>query len=339
MSTIGATVPTLLDVAKLRDPDGKTARIVELLAQENPVLDDMSWKEGNLVTGDRTTVRTGEPTVMYRRINEGIVRSKSTTAQVDEGAAELAGFSEVDRKLAILSGDIGAFRLSESRAFLSSMSKAATLGIFYGNATTTPQSFTGLTPRYNSLSGTTGENIVEGGGTGSDNASIWLVSWSPETITGIYPKGTKAGLSHNDATTNKATGADGYPVGDTLYDASSNPYLGYRDHYEWNLGLSVKDWRYAVRIANIDMSNQRAFSSAANIIRLMTIARERIPGNMGRLVWYMPRSLKTALRIQTSERSNVWLTQEQVAGKRVLVFDDAPVHGVDQLLETEARVT
>ena len=62
-----ATLPTkagavtLTDFAKSIDPDGRLAAVIELLNQNNQCLQDILWKEGNLPTGHRTTVRTGLP--------------------------------------------------------------------------------------------------------------------------------------------------------------------------------------------------------------------------------------------------------------------------------------
>lgn len=342
MAVLGASVATLVDIAKRLDPDGKIARIAEVLNASNEVLDDMLWIEGNLPTGDRTTVRTGLPAVAFRRINEGVPRSKSLVAQVDEGAAMLEGFAEVDRKLAILSGDIAQYRLSESAAFFESMNQTMASTVFYGNALATPKQFTGLAPRYNSLSGVTGKNIIDGGGTSTTNRSIWLVVWGDQTIRGIYPKNSKAGLFHEDATSNSSGAGDGFPVGDVLYDASGNPYMGYRDHYEWNCGLSVRDWRYAVRIANVDRTTLvKDAASGADVIDLMVQALENVQStSMGgtKAAFYVSRSVRSFLRRQMVNHKNVLLNMDEVAGQHVLTFDGIPVRRVDALNVDEARV-
>lgn len=340
MAVLGASVATLVDIAKRLDPGGKFARIAEVLNASNEVLDDMMWMEGNLPTGDRTTVRTGLPAVAFRRLNEGVPRSKSLVAQIDEGAAMLEGFAEVDRKLAILSGDIAQYRLSESAAFFESMNQTMASTLFYGNANASPKQFTGLAPRYNSLSGITAPNIIDGGGAGSTNRSIWLVVWGDQTIRGIYPKGSKAGLFHEDATANTASSGDGFPVGDVLYDASGNPYMGYRDHYEWNCGLSVRDWRYAVRIANVDRTTLTKDASAgADIIDLMVQALELVQSTTnGKAAFYVSRSTRSFLRRQMVNHKNVLLNMEDVAGKHVLTFDGISVRRTDALNVDEARV-
>ena len=80
MATLAQSVLTLADWAKRLDPDGKVPAIVEMLSQTNEVLADMLFKEGNLPTGERTTIRTGLPSVYWRLLNQGVAPSKSTTA-------------------------------------------------------------------------------------------------------------------------------------------------------------------------------------------------------------------------------------------------------------------
>lgn len=341
MATIGNSVATLVDVARQLDPDGKIARVAELLNQSNAVLDDILWKEGNLPTGDRTTVRTGLPAVSFRALNEGVPRSKSTVSQYDEGAAMLEGFSEVDRKEAILSGNVARFRLNEQLAFFESMNQTMASYLFYGNAATTPKAFTGLGPRYASLSGTTGSQIIDCGGTGADNLSIWLVVWGENSVRGIYPKGSKAGLFHEDVS-DVTIASDGYATGTVLYDAGGNPYMGYRDHYEWNCGLSVKDWRFAARAANIDRSDlSKDASTGADLQDIFIQLAERVQSlDMGgtKAAFYAPRIVNTMLRRQLVNKKNGFLSWEEIGGRKVMTFDGIPIRRVDALNVNEARV-
>lgn len=340
MAVLGNSVVTLVDIAKRLDPDGKIARIAELLNQENEVLDDIAWVEGNLPTGDRTTVRAGLPGVSFRALNEGVPRSKSQVSQFDEGAAMLEGFSEVDRKEAILSGDVSNYRLSEGAAFMEAMNQTFTTNLFYGNAAASPKAFTGFAPRFNAISGntTTGQNIIDAGGTGTDNYSVWLVVWDPMKVRGIYPKGTKAGLFHEDAS-DVSTATDGFPRGTVLYDASGNPYMGYRDHFEWNCGLSIKDYRYVIRIANIDRSDlSKDYATGADLQDLLIQAAERVQNLNGRAAFYAPRVITGMLRRQLVNKKNGFLSWDEIGGRKVLSFDGIPIRRVDALNVNEARV-
>jgi len=182
MAAIGANVLTLVDFAKRLDPDGKTASVAELLSQRNEILDDMLWMEGNLPTGHRTTQRVALPTVSTRALNEGVAPSKSETMQIDEACAIIEGWSEVDKDLAELNGNTGAFRLSEAMAFFEALNQKQSQLLFYGNSSTSPKDFNGFATRYNSLSGNAASNVITGGGSGSDNSSIWLAVWGANTV-------------------------------------------------------------------------------------------------------------------------------------------------------------
>jgi hypothetical protein len=330
MATLTSLNPTLIDVAKRTDPDGKIDKIVELLAETNEVLDDMTFLEGNLPTGHRTTIRSGLPSATWRRLNYGVQPSKSTTVQVTDSCGMLEAYAEVDKALADLNGNSAEFRLSEDRAFIESMNISMSDTLFYGDTGTDPEKFMGLTPRFSSSSAENGQNILTGGGSAgqTDTQSIWLVVWGPNTVHGIYPKGSQAGLQHRD-------------LGEvTLMDSASpaGRYQGYRTHYKWDIGLTVRDWRYIVRVRNIDLSDLViGAGSGANLVDLMVQAAE-IPPNLslGRAVFYCSRTIRAWLRRQILAKSNVNLTFDTVAGKRVLAFDGIPVKRCDSLVNETA---
>ena len=321
---------TYLDIMNRLGPDDKIAAIIEMLNQTNEILDDMESSEGNLVTGHKSIIRTGLPSATWRLLNYGVQPSKSQTTSVTDTTGMLEAYAEVDKELADLNGNTSSFRLSEDKAFLESMNQSMSETLFYGNTAINPERFTGLAPRYSALSTDdteSGYNVIDAGGVGTDNTSIWLVVWGPETIFGLYPKGSVAGFKHQD-------------LGEvTLEDAAGGLYQGYRSHYQWKIGLCVRDWRYAVRIANIDWSATTTDTLAPDLVKFMIDAIEMIPNlSMGRPVFYMRREIRTALRHQIRTDSNVNLTVDTVAGKRVVSFDEIPVKRVDQLIKTEARV-
>jgi len=330
MATLASNVATLADHAKRLDPDGKVPMIVELLRQRNTILDDMLWKEGNLPTGHRTTVRTGLPTVTARRLNEGVVPSKSTTAQIDEQCAMFEAISEVDADLVKLNGNDAGFRLSEASAFIEAMNQTMAQTLFYGNAGITPEYFTGFAPRYASLSGTNSQNILSAGGAGSDNTSIWLIAWGENTVSGIYPKGSKAGLIHEDL---------GEQMIQTGVGIGTGRMKAFIDRWQWKCGLAVRDWRYAVRIANIDVSNLVTESGAADLIKLMIKAIHRLPDlSSGRPVFYCNRTVREMLDIQALTKAAYQLNIDNVDGKPVTKFRGIRIETCDQILETESVV-
>jgi len=330
MATLAANNPTLLDVSKRLDPDGKIDTIVELLNQTNEVLTDMSWVEGNLPTGHKTTVRTGLPTPTWRKLYGGVQPTKSTTAQITDSCGMLEAYAEVDKALADLNGNTAAFRLSEDAAHIEAIAQEHASTLFYGNEGTEPEAFTGLAPRYNSLSAQNADNIIDAfSGSGGDLTSIWLCVWGPQTGFGIYPKGSQGGLQMSDKGQVTIENVDG----------AGGRMEGYRTHYRWDAGLTVRDWRYFVRIANIDISELGTIANTKNLVNWMVQASERIPSfGKGRAVFYMNRTLREKLRLGILERVSSNLTWETVEGKRVMTFDDIPVRRTDALIKTETRV-
>jgi hypothetical protein len=248
--------------------------------------------------------------------------------QVKDSLGMLETYAEVDKALADLNGNSAAWRLSEDYAFIEGMNKTMASTLFYGDTGVDPEKFMGLAPRYNSTAAQNGSNIIKAGGSGADNTSVWLIVWGPNTCHGLYPKGSQAGLQARDLGE------------DTLTDAAGGRYQGYRTHYKWDMGLTLRDWRYVVRICNIDLSDlTKNASTGADLIDLMIQALEIIPNmSMGRPVFYCSRTVRSFLRRQILNKNNVNLTFENVSGERVLSFDGVPVRKTDALLETEAVV-
>ena len=339
MATLSTSNLTLADWAKRSDPDGRVPIVAELLSQSNEILEDCVFKEGNLPTGERVVIRTGLPSVYWRALNQGIPNSKSTTAQVDEACGILEARSEVDKDLAMLNGNTAQFRLSEDTAFLEAMNQTQAETMFYGNPGTDPKKFLGLAPRYGSLSADNSVNVLSAGGSGSDNASVYLVVWGDQTVYCPFPKGSKAGLTHED-------------LGEqTVYNSDGTRLQAFATRYQWKNGLVVKDWRYVVRICNIDISDlaagssTQAASASTALIKLMTKALYKIPNMaMGRAAFYMNRTVHSGLSIAALDKSqSVLAIQEGLSqfgtAQSYLSFLGVPLRRVDALLTSEAAVS
>ena len=334
MTVLTATHPTIVDVAKRLDPGGKIDTIAELLNQRNEVLNDAVWIEANETTSHVSTVRTGLPSVTWRKIYGFVQPSKSTTVQVRDNTGMLEAYAEVDKALADLNGNTAAFRFSEELSFIEAMNEEQADTIFYGNEGTEPEAFTGLTPRYNSLAAANGQNIINAAGD-SDRTSVWLVGWGPNTVHCIYPKGSKAGLQ----TTDKGV-VTIESLGNSV--ASAGRMEAYRTHYRWDSGLVLRDWRYVVRIANIDQAAlTKNAATGADLIDLMTRSLDTIESTNGvRPAFYMNRTLLSVLRRQIVNKvAGSTLSVDMVAGKQVVSFAGIPVRRVDRLVSGESAVS
>ena len=340
MAVLSNTNLTLADWAKRTDPEGRVPVIAELLSQSNEILEDCVFKEGNLPTGERVVIRTGLPAVYWRALNQGIPNSKSQTAQVDEACGILEARSEVDKDLAMLNGNTAQFRLSEDVAFLEAMNQTQAATMFYGNPAIEPKSFLGLAARYSALTGSNNsQNVISAGGSGSDNTSVYLVVWGDNTVYCPFPKGSTAGLMHED-------------LGEqTVYNSDGTRLQAYATRYQWKNGLVVKDWRYVVRICNIDISDlqssttTQASNTSTQLVKCMARALYRIPNMaMGRAAFYMNRTVHAGLSIQAMDRSQNVLAVNQGLSQfgtpySWLSFLGVPCRRVDQLINTEAVVS
>lgn len=344
MAVQGSGVTTLIDVLTELAPDGKQLDIAEVLTQKNAILEDMHWEEGNLATGHKDGMRTVLPNPSFRALNAGVPVTKAGSTPVEETCALLEDFSQVDRELAIMSGNVDAYRLKQARPHVEGMSNKQAQTLFYGNAAVNPLEYTGFAARFNTGDEATDNaatQVIDAGGTGSDLRSIWLVGWGPDSVFGIYPKNTRGGLDHEDATNASGEGAHGFPAAARLLDENGNSYMGYADHWIWRCGLFIKDWRYVVRIANIDLSAITLDkSSGPNLEDLMIQAEERLESTSGvRPVFYLPRELNTYMRRQINAEKAANTSWEEVGGKRLMMFGDTPIRRTDALNVSEAQVT
>jgi len=339
MATIGNTVATYADVAKRLDPSGKIAKIFEVLNRYNPVVKDMLVLECNDGTGHKTTVRTGIPLATWRLLNYGVPRVKSTTAAVRDATGMLEVYAECDKALADLSGNADEYRASEAAPIMEGMTQQMAQTFFYGNVATNPERFQGIASRYSDgLASRTpsGANVLNmAGDDAANNTSAYLITFGKNATHGLYPKGSQAGLKHTN-------------LGEqTLLDSGGGQYQGYRDHFKWDLGLTVRDWRKNARVANIKTTMLNDATTLNLLLRKLIDAAEMLPiinedsntddGGENRY-WYVSKNVRSALRFAILNKITNNLTFETVTGKRVMVFDDIIVRRNDAIIEAEALV-
>jgi hypothetical protein len=339
MTTIGNTFLDLIDLYKRMDSTRQIARVIELIAQTNAITDDALVVECNNGTKHLTTVRTGLPAITWGKLYQGISQTKSETAQVEDTTGFAEALSSVDQRLLDIAGkNRSAVRLSEAKAYIEAMSEEISSKIFYGDVASAPEQFIGLAPRFNSTTAANGGQIKLGGGTGSDNTSIWFVTWADDCCHLIYPEGTKAGLDRQDMGRQR------------VLDGSSNPYYVEEELFRWHIGLSVRDWRQVSRVANIDVSDMRA--GTVDIYGLMRsafwkIKRHRVMG--GKMAIYCNADVLEALDAAStptmssnvpanSTGTNIRLRREEIDGQEVLSYRGIPVRQCDAILNTESLV-
>lgn len=333
MATIGATFFDLIDKFKLEDETRQIATVIEMLKENNAILDDAMTQECNMGVKHRTTIRTGLPTVTWGQFYRGIPQSKSTTAQVDDTTGFVEGLSTIDERLLDISSNPNAVRLSEAKPFIEAISQEVASTLIYGNDNTAPEEFTGLHPRFNDLGAANGGQIVDAGGTGAVNTSIWFVTWSDSACHMLYPAGTAAGVSRVDKGSQR------------VLDGTGNPYFAMEEMFTQHAGLTVRDWRKVARVANIDSADLAA--GDVDIYAFMRAAFWRLKSHRvpdGRLAIYCNSDVLEALDADSTPTTGttasfVRLRPTEVDGFEVMSYRGIPVRQVDAILNDEAQIT
>lgn len=346
MTTLSAGALTYTEWALRRDPTGRLSVLVNMLSKANEILDDMLAVECQSGNSFEYTQVVRLPTPALRQYNAGVPRTFAGVGKLMTTCEEYGDWVVMDSSLARLGGNLAELRTSETMIHAESLSQSVASDLFYGNRATNVNQFTGLANIYNTVNTATSAiagNVIDGQGTGSDNCSLWLIYWSPKQIHTIFPQGLPTGVQMKDF--------GELPV----MDSNNNEFPGYRTWLQWNIGLAVHDWRYGVRMCNIDVSDL-AGATPANIINGMVRMVNRTPTQpagvgpvqnsdsvpdrleTGRAAFYCDRTLRTWLDIQALNKTNNFLQNYNWDGKVVTAFRGIPIRTVDALLDTESRV-
>lgn len=330
--------PTLLSVTKMMDPNGAIADIGEVYSQTDEMYKDIPFFEANGKTFHRITVEDGMPSGTWRRLNKGITANDNGTLQVDETIGLLEGRSEVDLVLARLSGDIAKFRKKKDDAHIRGMAAQLASTLIYGDTATYPERFHGFSPRYDSLGKKTDtfgafnimNQVYSGGGSGSVNSSVWLIGWGEDTVYGVYPQGSQAGIENEDLGIIDA------------HDADGGVFRAYATHFRAQMGLAIEDWRYVARLANVDITNTTVADAATlTFLNALIDMTHAIPNlSMCRPVFYCNRAVKSFLTKLAYVKTNLALNVGEVYGeKNVLNINGIPLRSSDSITLTEATIS
>lgn len=296
MATVADTgFPTLIDVVKRQRPDGSVEmQMANTLSKKLALLQDMPQVEGNLQTGHRVTSVNALPPVTWRKINQGVKPGKGQSIQYDESCGMMETWSKVDAELVRLASNGPAFRASEDGLASEAMTEEAERSYFYESTVTNPERIHGLTARYAATSGYQASKYVLKSGTLATSGgcrSIWIVTWDPDRIFGIYPKGTVGGLESKD-------------YGERpVQDANGNDFSAWVSKMTWRPGLCVKDFRFAARL-QWDPADAAQTDSAKLLYLAVTNALNTVRETNARTRIYWDRTSREKVMAQLLSNSN-----------------------------------
>lgn len=332
MAAINATLPSILDVLKTKNPDGSMAKVIDLMSMQRGLTAEAVFLEGNLDTGHQVTTRTGLPSPTWRRLNEGINSGKVRNDQFTEACGMMESRHELDIDLPELTGAAGlAYRAEQDDAHQAGMMNELETGAFYHSSATTPEKFDGLAPRYDSTSKAgAGSQIIklDAAASGADQTSIWLVKWGPTGTFMMYPKGSKAGIQRIDMGIQNVS------------DGNSKTFLGYQTNFKWKVGMVVADYRSVVRIANIDWTNLS--KTGETLIQAIIDAYYAIhKRHEGRMAFYCNRQIAAYLHHQARNgaKNGTLGVGKDAFGDEVPMALGIPIRETDAILNTEAVVS
>lgn len=334
MATLAAQALTFTELRKRMAPDGKIDWIMEIMAQSNPIMQHIVWKEGNLPTGNQTTLRTSYPDPQLRRINRGVKPGKSTTRQIVDTCCIMEAYSQVDVRLVQLAPDKEGFRRSEDAAFVEGFTRKLAKDMFYGDTDENPDEFNGLGVRLNTFTGdkgTYGYQTINAGGTNANKqTSIYIVDWGDKAVVGIYPKGSKAGLQMEDK---------GEQI---VEDAEGGKYPALMTWFAWDAGLAVENLRKVAALRNVDMNKDVTATTETErkkLVENFIRAKNRLQDPKHPIA-YVSDEVYTLLELHLNDKSNVYITRQELMGAMPKIYvSGIEISKCDALTNTEPVIS
>lgn len=314
---------TLAEVLQRMGPNGEVRPMAEILNKKLDFLQDIPWVECNLETGHQISYRSGLPSVQWRSINRGVSLTKTSSETFIESTGMIEDRAEVDVDMP---GDMAANRMSEIKAKTEMFSEEFGRAVFYESTYSNVERIHGLSPRYGGTTGYTAGSYVKVGTNAGTNAhSIWLIDWNVDSIYGIFPKGSTAGLRHWDLGEVDAS------------DSAGKKFRAYADRMQWKCGLAVEDYRQAVRFqwdpddTNFEDADKSLYIGMQD---MLSIIKKKRPGRR----FYMDLTSLRKLRAQLATNDANFLTWAE--GKDGLPAGDrflgVPIRETDVLVAETA---
>lgn len=249
---------TMYDIVQGYGDANVNKRVIPILAKRNAFIRDAVWKASTHMDKNVETVQAFKPVSSIGAYGKGTKSSKGATKQITDQIGFIENRSIVDARM----GDLGLAEFQMARRnsddmIVDALADDAERYMFYGQYKPTDGTrglFDGIATRYGTLSGEYGKQVIDAGGTGSDNMSFYGITWSDQDTFCLYPKGADMGLKITDKGERTTRDEDGNEI-DTL-----------QTYFQWYLGLATPNYKNNFRVANIDLSDLST-GSAANLIQ------------------------------------------------------------------------
>ena len=330
--------PTLRDI-KMGKVEGKFDNdIVDLALESNPIAGHFVITTANNGENNTTTIRTGFPDGTWVGYYDGVQPTKGTKKQVTDSAGKLKHLIQVDKDLIEESGDEAAEMGDEAFSHAEAMTQEICECFFYGNTKVNGKKFNGLGPIYSELCTANSTNkeaayyTLGAKRSASPDAthlrSIWLVGWGRMGTHLFAPKGTTLGLERGPVTERNADLANGKGV-----------VAVKEQFFKWTVGMTCKDFRCNVRIANIELNNIETLNLDLGDLMLQALTRARKVG-VSQKFYMSPQIYEWLVRKARKDKiENGFFSFKDYEGEQILHFQGIPIFKLDCLETNETAVT
>lgn len=328
--------PSLANVLSTVDPNGEILNIASVLDEKSDFAKILPMFPTNMQTHNICGDDTSLPTPTLRLANEGVAAAVGTSKQIIDAPVTMESHIEIDYKILQEARDKTAYVKRQISMHMSGHLHSAVDYFINGDFSTNPREFNGLAVRYNTLPTTPYDitdpyhTVIDGGGAGADNSSIYLVAFGEGKVHGIYPQGSKAGLQLIDRGSAK------------IITAIGSGFYGMAYQLVWDLGLVINDRRCVARICNIDASDlKRDASSGANLIDLFTEAKNNLEAGGAKVYAFTSRQVADYFESQVDNKANAHVIygQDNFLNKTLPMVKGIPILAHDKIGIAEALVT
>lgn len=317
---------SLLEQQKRINPDGTQARIVEVLNRGGGgLMQDAPWLPSNDTFTNKTVQRASLPTGSRRQLNQRVSSSVSRVTERNDVIENIEDFFSPDTLYIDSQPNPMQALAMESDAFIEGLGQTALSDILYGDADADPDRMHGLAARLGTVDG---RFVFDGGGTGSDVTSIYVVTWDPMMCHLMYPKNMAANL-----------GVQMEDLGKETSETTGGLMRVYRQHFMIRMGLVVRHPRAIGRYANIEVTGTSNLFDEDNLIKLTSFIK-RGPGTR----IYCNDSIAAQMQIAAKDKTNINYTLDGgqgLSGEPLIRFNGIPVRVIDReiLLNTETAIS
>lgn len=327
------------------DAGAKFVLPARVLDRMTPLIKMLPMKASNNIMSNIAVRTDSLPVASTRLWNQGIQPTSSKNTPLNDPIMMFEDYSEVDKDLWEIQNSPNEWRSDQDLNHIQALFQLMESTLFYGSIATNAGQFNGLATRFNNLeSYPNGDqswqpNVWNGGLASGNATSAWIIEFSPDSLYGIYPPNTPAGLSVRDL---------GEVTKETSASTGAGPSLNYlyqvlRTMLRWYMGIQIADERSVQRIANI---NPTALASSNFDENIFIEAKNWLPnaGEGPGTVILVNRALKTQIDIRAvSQKINAYTNfnsnETDVFGRSVTKFQNIPIYVAEKILSTEAVVS